>query len=147
MKRERFFVHVYFSNETVFPDSRDDWTNVNVSFEARNYECLFQVASISVTLLKRSERSKTSLKIVPNFWTLSHKRLLLGRPPRSSSAVWSKARHFTVCHVTQRGAPNGHVMSKSKIQIQIYSFQFKWEHFSDFGSTFLPEERGIIYFA
>ena len=38
MKRERVFVHVYFSNETVFPDNSDDWTNKNVSFGARNFE-------------------------------------------------------------------------------------------------------------
>ena len=36
-----FFVHVYFSNETVFPDNCDDWTNENVSFGARNYESFF----------------------------------------------------------------------------------------------------------
>ena len=42
VKCERFFVHVYFSNHTVFPDNCDDWTNENVSFGAGNYECLFQ---------------------------------------------------------------------------------------------------------
>ena len=41
MKHEHFFVHVYFSHESVFPDKCDDWTNENVSFAAQNYECLF----------------------------------------------------------------------------------------------------------
>ena len=41
MKRERFFAHVYYSNETVFTDNCDDWSNENVSFGARNCECLF----------------------------------------------------------------------------------------------------------
>ena len=36
-----FFVHFYFSNETVFANNCDDWTNENVSFGARNYEYLF----------------------------------------------------------------------------------------------------------
>ena len=36
-----FFVHVYISNETVFPDNCDDRTNENVSFGAQNYEYLF----------------------------------------------------------------------------------------------------------
>ena len=34
----RFFMHAYFSNDTVFPDNCDDWTNENVSFGSRNYE-------------------------------------------------------------------------------------------------------------
>ena len=43
MKREHFFVHVYFSNETVSqPDNCINLTNENVSFGAQNYECLSQ---------------------------------------------------------------------------------------------------------
>ena len=45
MKRERFFAQVYFSNETLSPDNCVDWTNENVSFGARNYECLSKKCS------------------------------------------------------------------------------------------------------
>ena len=41
VKLERFFGHVYFSNEMVFPNNRDDWTNEDVSFGVQNYEYLF----------------------------------------------------------------------------------------------------------
>ena len=40
-----FSAHVYLTNETVFPDNCDDWTNENVSFGAQNYEFLFQIQS------------------------------------------------------------------------------------------------------
>ena len=51
VKCERFFVHVYFSHETVFPDNCDVWTNENVSFAARNYECLFHSFVLQTKLL------------------------------------------------------------------------------------------------
>ena len=54
VKRERFFAQVYCSNETVSQTTvstgpmkmfRLDWTNENVSFGARNHECLSRKCS------------------------------------------------------------------------------------------------------
>ena len=36
VKRQRLFVPVYFSNETVFPHNCDDWSNENVPLPAGN---------------------------------------------------------------------------------------------------------------
>ena len=40
VKRESFFAYVYFSKRDSSPDNCIDWTNENVLFGARNYECL-----------------------------------------------------------------------------------------------------------
>ena len=74
VKRERFFVHVYFSNETSLPYNCDDWTIENVSFGARNCKCLFHSFSSNVVesatfhnvSRDKKERSKWSREQVEN---------------------------------------------------------------------------------
>ena len=43
--REVFFHAGLLFKRDSFPDNCIDWTNVNVSFEARNYECLSKKCS------------------------------------------------------------------------------------------------------
>ena len=45
VKGERFFAYVYFSNETVSQTTVSTETNENVSFGARNHECLSKKCS------------------------------------------------------------------------------------------------------